>query len=243
MTRATAERILPLLDLTDLADTCTATRIDALCRDARAGGVAALCVWPQFVSQAARALAGCPVRVATVINFPAGAEDVARAVDDTEAALRDGAHEIDLVLPYRALLRGDPDTARGLVEAVREVCPGTTRTCLKVILETGALAAPETIAAASRLALAAGADFIKTSTGKTPVSATPGAVQTMLGVVRAVGRGGVKISGGLRTLADAAAYLALADRAMGPDWASPATFRIGASGLFAALMAAREAGA
>ncbi len=231
-----ARRALALLDLTDLGDTCTTTQIDALCRDARAGGVAAICVWPQFVHQAARVLTGGTVRIATVINFPAGAEDVDRAVDDTAEALRDGAHEIDLVLPYKAFLRGDAETARILVEAVREVCP---KACLKVILETGELHAHEAIAAASRLALAAGADFIKTSTGKSMVSATPAAAETMLAAIREAGRGGLKVSGGLRSLADADDYLSLADRIMGPGWVSPATFRLGASSLFGVLMAAR----
>ena len=234
-----ARRALALLDLTDLTDTCTATQIDALCRNARSGEVAAVCVWPQFVPQAARALAGGPVRIATVINFPAGGEDVDRAVDDTAETLRDGAHEIDLVLPYRAFLRGDADRARDMIEAVRATGTGA---CLKVILETGELRAQAAIAAASRLALAAGADFIKTSTGKSPVSATPEAAEAMLAAIREAGRGGLKISGGLRTIADAAAYLALADRIMGPDWARPDTFRLGASSLYAALIAARDAG-
>lgn len=236
--RALAERTLPLLDLTELGDACTATRIDALCRDARMGGVAAVCIWPQFVHQAARALLGTSVRIATVINFPAGGEDVERAVTDTREALRDGANEIDLVLPYRAFLRGDAAAAAGMVEAVREACPTA---CLKVILETGALGTADAIAAAGRLALDAGADFLKTSTGKSPVLATVEAADALLGVIRAAGRGGLKVSGGLRTLADAAAYLAAADRVMGPGWTASATFRIGASSLFGALTAARDA--
>ncbi|KAB1073620.1 deoxyribose-phosphate aldolase [Methylobacterium planeticum] len=235
---AVARRALPLLDLTDLGDTCTPSRVDALCREARASGVAAICVWPQFVSQGARALAGSGVRVATVINFPGGGEDVERAVEDTEEAIADGADEIDLVLPYRAFQRGDREAARAMVEAVRDVC---RKPCLKVILETGTLADPATIAAASRLALEAGADFIKTSTGKSPVSATPEAAEAMLGVIRGLPEGrraGLKVSGGLRRVADAAAYLALADRAMGPDWAGPATLRLGASSLLGELRAA-----
>lgn len=235
---AVARRALPLLDLTDLGDTCTGTNIDALCRDARLGGVAAICVWPHFVSQGARALAGSGIRVATVINFPHGDDDSGRAADDAAEALRDGAREIDLVLPYRALRAGDAAGARDVVEAVRDTCRDAI---LKVILETGELGDPETIRAASRLALSAGADFLKTSTGKSPVSATPDAAMAMLDEIRAHGRpAGLKVSGGLRAVADAATYLAVADRIMGPDWASPATFRIGASGLFGALMRARE---
>ncbi len=237
--KVVAERALPLLDLTDLGDACTETAIDGLCRDARAGGVAAICVWPRFVAQGARALAGTGIRIATVINFPEGGEDSARAAEDATEACRDGAGEIDLVLPYRAFLRGEEGIARDVVEAVREACPDAL---LKVILETGELRAPESIRAAADLALAAGADFLKTSTGKSPVSATPEAARILLDAVRASGRpAGVKISGGLRTVADAGAYLALADRAMGHAWARPATFRLGASSLFGALMQAREA--
>ncbi len=97
--RAVAERALALLDLTDLSDTCTQTKVDALCRDARAGHVAAICVWPSFVAQGARALAASGIRIATVINFPEGGEDAARAADDAAEAFRDGAGEIDLVCP------------------------------------------------------------------------------------------------------------------------------------------------
>jgi deoxyribose-phosphate aldolase len=235
---AVARRALPLLDLTDLTETCTEPKIDALCRDALSGGVAAICVWPHFVAQGARALKGSGIRVATVINFPAGGEDCARATDDTAEALRDGADEIDLVLPYRAFLHGDAETARDMVEAVRDTCGAAI---LKVILETGELADPDVIRRAGRLALEAGADFLKTSTGKSPVSATPEAAESMLIEIQASARpAGLKISGGLRSVADAATYLALADRIMGPDWVGPKTFRLGASSLFGALMQARE---
>jgi deoxyribose-phosphate aldolase len=235
---AVARRALPLLDLTDLGETCTETKIDALCRDAKRGAVAAICVWPRFVEQGARALAGTGIWVATVINFPAGGEDCARATDDTAEALRDGADEIDLVLPYRALLRGDGALARDMVEAVRDTCGAAT---LKVILETGELADPARIREASRLALEAGADFLKTSTGKSPVSATPEAAEAMLAEIRASARAaGLKVSGGLRSVADAATYLDLADRIMGPGWVTPRTFRLGASSLFETLIQARE---
>lgn len=237
--RAVAARALALLDLTDLSDTCTEPKVSALCRDAKVGCVAAICVWPSFVPQAAEALVGTGIRIATVINFPAGGEDATRAADDAAEACRDGAVEIDLVLPYRAFLRGDEATARDVVEAVRETCPDTL---LKVILETGELREAGAIRGAADLALAAGADFLKTSTGKSPVSATPEAARILLDAVSASGRpAGVKISGGLRTVEDAAIYLALADRAMGPAWARPATFRLGASSLFGVLMQAREA--
>lgn len=237
---AVARRAIPLLDLTDLTEDATAPATDALCARARhpAGPVAAICVWPRHVARAARALSGTPVRIATVANFPAGGEDVEAAVAAARASVADGAHEVDVVLPYRALARGDEAAARGLLDAVRAATQGRL---LKVILETGELAEPDLVRGASRLALAAGADFLKTSTGKTGVSATLEAATIMLETIRDAGPGrvvGLKPSGGIRTVADAAGYLALADRVMGPGWVSPKTFRIGASGLLDALDAA-----
>lgn len=240
--QALARRALKLLDLTDLAETCTDQAVDALCAKALdpRGPVAAVCLWPQFVSRARERLKGSAVGIATVINFPAGREDVERAIEDAEEALRDGATEVDLVMPYGAVLRGEPGPAREMIEGVRDVVDQGR--ILKVILETGALGSDNAIASASRIAIEAGADFLKTSTGKTPVSAMPKAVEAMLRAIAASGRPvGIKPSGGLRTLADAEPYLALADRIMGPDWATPKSFRFGASaGLFDALIAALE---
>jgi deoxyribose-phosphate aldolase len=127
-----------------------------------------------------------------------------------------------------------------MVAAVRDIVDGGRR--LKVILETGELRDEASIAGASRLAIEAGADFLKTSTGKSPVSATPEAAEAMLGVIKQAGRAvGLKASGGIRTLDEARLYLEIADRIMGPGWAKPATFRIGASGLYDELVAARGA--
>lgn len=237
----TAQRALRCLDLTDLTDTCTDQAIDALCTKAvdPRGPVAAVCVWPQFVKRAQDNLKGSSVRIATVVNFPSGGEDVGRVTDDVQEALSDGANEIDLVLPYEALRRGDLAIASEMVEAVREMTDQGR--LLKVILETGELKDPALIETASRLAIEEGADFIKTSTGKTPVSATPEAAEIMLNAIKASGRPvGLKPSGGIRTLADAKAYLDLADRIMGPGWATPQTFRIGASSVYDALIAAIE---
>jgi deoxyribose-phosphate aldolase len=174
-----------------------------------------------------------------VVNFPAGGEDVSRVTDDTQEALSDGANEIDLVLPYEALRRGDLAVATEMVEAVRDLVDQGR--LLKVILETGELTDPQLIETASRIAIDAGADFIKTSTGKTPVSATPEAAEIMLNAIKASGRPvGIKPSGGIRTVADAKIYLDLADRIMGSGWATPRTFRIGASSVYEALIAAIE---
>jgi deoxyribose-phosphate aldolase len=234
-----ARRALALLDLTELGDGCREDHVEALIAKALspAGKPAAICIWPQFVSLAAKRLKDKGVSVATVINFPKGGDDIERAIEDTEEALDDGADEIDLVFPYRAFLGGDDVTARAMVGEVKDVIGDDA--LLKVILETGELKAVDAIHRAATIAAEAGADFIKTSTGKTPVSATPEAVAIMLDVIRAHGGAvGLKPSGGIRTLDDAGRYLAQVDAAMGPGWATPATFRFGASGLHAALLAA-----
>jgi deoxyribose-phosphate aldolase len=240
--RDLALRALKLLDLTDLSDGCREDHVEALIQKALTphGPVAAVCVWPQFVSLARARLKGKGVKVATVINFPAGGDDVERAIEDTEEALDDGADEIDLVLPYRALIAGDAITPRSMVGEVLDLVEDEGRK-LKVILETGMLPDTAMVRRAADLAIDCGAHFIKTSTGKTPVSATPAAVGAMLEAIRAADRPvGLKPSGGIRTLSDAGLYLGLADAAMGPDWAAPATFRFGASGLYDALLAAIE---
>ena len=242
-TIATARRALACLDLTDLGDASSQDDVTRLIGRGTTpfGTVGAICIWPQFVSPAAQRLRGSKIRLATVINFPDGGEDIERAVADAREALRDGADEIDLVFPWRAYLRGDVKLARDMIAAVAAFIAKDR--LLKVILETGSLGAQDVIAAASRLAIDAGAQFIKTSTGKTAVSATPEAAHAMLLAIRASGRPvGFKASGGIRTLADAQIYLDLADEIMGPDWAQPATFRFGASGLLDALLGVLKSG-
>ena len=240
--RAVARRALPLLDLTDLGDAATEADALDLCRRAVTphGAVAAVCLWPRFVATAKTALAGTGVRVATVVNFPDGGEDTRAVEAETDRALADGADEIDLVMPWRAFLAGRPGFAETQIVRVKRRCG---RAALKVILETGEIGDPARIRAAADLALGAGADFVKTSTGKVKVNATIEAAEQLIEAIRACGRpAGFKAAGGIRTVADAAAYLALADRLMGPDWASPATFRFGASGLLDALLQALDGG-
>ncbi len=233
---ATARRALSLLDLTDLSDNADEAGLAALCARAvgAPGPVAAICIWPRFVAQARTMLGRAPVRIATVVNFPQGEATGAEVLAETQGAVAAGADEIDLVLPWRAFLAGDAAGAEAMVRAVREACGGQT---LKVILETGEYPDLDRVRAASELAIAAGADFIKTSTGKTAHSASLPAARTMLEVIAANGRPvGLKPSGGIRTLADAADYLELADAIMGPGWATAETFRFGASGLHQVLV-------
>ncbi|HVB84281.1 MAG TPA: deoxyribose-phosphate aldolase [Rhodanobacteraceae bacterium] len=236
---ALALRMLPLLDLTSLGEDDSPARIEALCAAARTpwGLPAAVCVYPEHIVTVRRALAA--VRVATVVNFPDGGENPDRTVRETRRAIAAGADEIDLVFPFRALRRGDLHTGAELVRACRVACgPAVT---LKLIVESGELTRPELIRQACEIGLGAGVDFLKTSTGKVPVNATPAAAVVMLdAIARAGGRCGFKVAGGVRTLTDAALYLGLAESALGASWISPEHFRIGASALFGELRAALE---
>jgi deoxyribose-phosphate aldolase len=237
-TQSSAQRVLSLIDLTNLNDDCTEEDVVELCSRAQGefGNTAAVCVWPRFVDLCASILRGTSIKVATVVNFPHGGTDVANVVATTIAVLDAGADEIDLVLPYQSMITGDEAQVLSILQAVREVVHAPAH--LKVILETGELSDQGIIRRASELAIKAGADFIKTSTGKTKVSATPEAVTTMLQVIRESERPvGLKPSGGIRTVADAQQYLDLTDAIMGPTWATPQTFRFGASGLLDAVEA------
>ena len=172
-------------------------------------------------------------------KFPHGRPDIAIAVRETAFVIAEGADEVDVVLPYAAWLSGHRQHARRLVAACKEAV-GKKR--LKVILETGRLVTPAAIRGAADDAIEAGADFIKTSTGKTSVSATLEAAHIMLEAIRASGKPvGLKPSGGIRTPGQAAAYLRLADHVMGEGWAKAETFRFGASGLLGALGAVLDA--
>ncbi|MFC3682160.1 deoxyribose-phosphate aldolase [Hydrogenophaga luteola] len=227
-----ARQALACLDLTSLVDghdrSGGEADIERLCAraDGRCGRTAAVCVWPRLAGLA-RSLLPPDIRVAAVANFPDGGSDSARAVRDAAAIADAGAQEVDVVMPYRDLA-----AAPALLAAVRRACEGLT---LKVILETGELADASLITQAAQIALDAGADFLKTSTGKRPVSATPAAARLLLQAIadrpahRA--RVGFKPAGGIRTVADAAVYMALTADVLGPEAVTPARFRIGASGL------------
>lgn len=230
-----AQLALRLMDLTSLNLSDTPQQITDLCASAVTdfGTPAALCVYPELVTWAkveCQRLGVQQIRIATVTNFPMGSIDITRAVAETERAIGAGADEIDVVFPYSALLAGDEACGRELVRACKSVCGEHTR--LKVILETGELASAALIRTASDIAIEAGADFIKTSTGKVAINATPEAAKIMLEAIRDSGKPcGFKAAGGVRTVADAAVYLELAEQIMGPEFLSPETFRFGASGL------------
>lgn len=240
---AAAQRALQLMDLTTLNDDDTDEKVIALCHQAKspAGNTAAICIYPRFIPIARKTLReqGTPeVRIATVTNFPHGNPDIEIALAETRAAIAYGADEVDVVFPYRALMAGDRDTGFALVKACKEAC-AAAGVLLKVIIETGELKDEALIRTASEIAIDAGADFIKTSTGKVPVNATPEVAAIMLQVIRDKGvqqQVGFKPAGGVRTAEDAALYLKLADDTLGEGWADARHFRFGASSLLANLL-------
>jgi deoxyribose-phosphate aldolase len=182
------------------------------------------------------------VRVATVVNFPRGDAGPDDVVAEVAEALALGADEIDVVYPWRALQAGDAHAGEHLLARVRAACDaglrGAGQVPLKVILETGELQDAALITTASRTALAAGADFLKTSTGKTAHHASPEAVAVMLAAIDADGRrAGLKVSGGVGRIEDVQTYLALAAATYGAPALGPKTLRFGASSLLPALVA------
>jgi deoxyribose-phosphate aldolase len=226
-------RALAVVDLTRLERPDEAEALDALAAKAvtDAGRVAAICVYPEWIER----VLGPGVPVAAVVNFPAGEDDPDLAAREAGQAVEAGAAEVDVVVPWRAFLAGDGAAIGRTVGATRSAIGDDVG--LKAILETGSLGGADAIRAAAGQALAAGADFLKTSTGKVGEGASLEATRVLLEVVRDAGHGAVKASGGIRTAEQAAAYLALADEVMGPGWATPERFRIGASSLVDDLLA------
>jgi deoxyribose-phosphate aldolase len=229
---ANARVTLACLDLTSLNDDDDARAIDVLCRRAVTpwGRAAAVCVWPSFAAQA-RALLPREVAVAAVANFPDGALDPDRALADTQTIVDGGGDEVDLVLPWRAMQDGQHAEAARLVAQVRQACIGKR---LKLIIESGELRSAHAIAQACAIGLDNGADFLKTSTGKSAHGASLPAARQMMAAIAVHRRGaavGFKAAGGIRTVADAAGYIMLARQILGPGAAKPTRLRFGASGL------------
>ncbi len=239
--KAAALRALKLMDLTTLNDDDTDQKVIDLCRSANSpvGTTAAICIYPRFIPIAKKTLReqGTPeVKIATVTNFPHGNDDIDIAVAETKAAVAYGADEVDVVFPYRALIAGNETVGFELVKQCKAACGEIT---LKVIIETGELKEEALIRKASEISINAGADFIKTSTGKVPVNATPEYAEIMLTVIKEMdvaARVGFKPAGGVRTAEDAAQYLAMADRILGDSWADASHYRFGASSLLANLL-------
>jgi deoxyribose-phosphate aldolase len=236
-----------MIDLTTLEGKDTEGKVRSMCAkgihpdpsDPAIPSVAAICIYPTFIGVARDALRGTSVKVASVATaFPAGQTFSDIKISETRAAAQAGADEIDMVIDRGAFLQGDYRAVFDEIVAIKEACGDAH---LKVILETGELETYDNVRRASILAMTAGADFIKTSTGKVTPAATLPVTLVMLEAIRdfhqRTGRAvGMKPAGGIRTAKDAIAYLVVLYETMGPRWMTPDLFRFGASSLLNDLL-------
>ncbi len=240
-----ARAAIAVLDLTSLRAEDTPATVAALCRRAvepwpGSPSAAAVCILPRLVAAARRELSGTRVCIASVAgDFPSGRAPLAEKIEEVRRAVGDGADEIDAPIDRRAFARGDDRRVAEEIAAIREACPAST---LKVILETGELGSEQNIRRAAGIALEAGADFVKSSTGTIPAGATLDSIRVLLEAardaeIRLGRRVGVKASGGIRRREEAFAYIDLARRIRGPEGSHPGRFRIGASSLLDDLVA------
>ncbi|RJL33584.1 deoxyribose-phosphate aldolase [Bailinhaonella thermotolerans] len=242
---------ISMVDLTTLEGADTPGKVRAMCAkavrpdpaDPSVPKVAAVCVYPDLVAQAVRALKGTGVRVASVATaFPSGRSSLDVKVQDTKLAVEAGADEIDMVIDRGAFLSGRYMRVFEEIARIKAACGDAH---LKVILETGELVTYDNVRRASWLAMMAGADFIKTSTGKISPAATLPVTMIMLEAVRdfraATGEMvGVKPAGGIRTTKDAIKHLVLVNEVAGDDWLTPEWYRLGASSLLNDLLMQRQ---
>src|SRR5919112_442981 len=244
------ELAVRMMDLTTLEGADTPGKVAALCSkavrpdpvDPSVPSVAAVCVYPNLVATAKLRLEGSGVKVASVATyFPSGQAPLEVKVTEVREVVALGADEVDMVIDRGAFLSGRYAKVYDEIVKVKEACGAAH---LKVILETGELGTYDNVRRASLLAMAAGADFIKTSTGKVPVAATLPVTLVMLEAVRdfraQTGRQvGVKPAGGIRTTKDAIRYLVMINETAGDDWLHPDWFRFGASSLLNDLLMQR----
>ena len=236
-----------MVDLTTLEGKDTEGKVRALCAkgmrpdpsDPTVPSVAAICIYPALIPVAKRALAGSGVKVASVATgFPSGQTYIDVKLLETRQAVAAGADEIDMVIDRGAFLQGDYRQVFDEIIAIKEAC-GPAH--LKVILETGELETYDNVRRASILAMAAGADFIKTSTGKVQPAATLPVTLVMMEAVRDFQRRtgqmvGIKPAGGIKTAKEAIQYLVVLYETLGPRWMTPDYFRFGASTLLNDLL-------
>ena len=245
---------ISMVDLTTLEGADTPGKVRSLCAkaarpdpsDASVPSVAAVCVYPDLVETAAHALRGSSVGVASVATaFPSGRASLETKLHDVHDAIAAGATEIDMVIDRGAFLAGRYLKVFDEIAATKQACGTGSGVHLKVILETGELVTLDSVRRASWLALLAGGDFIKTSTGKVVPAATPPAALVMLEAVRdyhaMTGElRGVKLAGGIRASKEAVRYLVMVNEVAGEQWLNPSLFRFGASSLLNDLLQQRH---
>ena len=243
--------LLSSIDLTTLACTDSESSVSAMARRAAEfcidypalPSVASICVYPPFVETVGLAVDGTPLKITAVAGgFPSSQTFLEVKMLEVAMAIENGADEVDVVLSVGKMLTGAYDEAANEIEVLRAEAEDAT---LKVILETGALCSADLIYKASLLSMAAGADFIKTSTGKIDVSATPEAVVVMCKAIKAYHalssrRVGIKIAGGVRTAEQAALYYTIVEQILGEEWLTTDLFRIGASSAANNILSAIE---
>lgn len=236
--------IIQSIDLTSLEGNDTEEKIKAVCskatcKDRKIPHVAAVCIYPVFVSLAKKQLKNTDIKTASVAGgFPSGQTTLKIKLDEVKYALEEGADEIDMVISRGSLLEGNYNKVFDEIAAIKALCK---HAILKVILETGELGTLENIKRASDIALYAGADFIKTSTGKISINAAPEAVCIMLNCIkefknRTGKEAGIKPSGGISDFNTAVKYIRLTENILGKEWLNPAKFRFGASRLYDSVL-------
>ncbi len=236
-----AKLLISSLDLTSLNNSDTEEKIKDLCTKASTpyGKVPAVCIYSQFIPFA-KSILPSDIKIATVINFPEGQADLNLLEKELNTAINLGADELDVVLPYKTLLSENIDFCTKYLQISRTISAKKT---LKIIIESSELKTIEKIKQASNLCISANVDFIKTSTGKTEISATPEAANIILETIKQSGKNiGFKASGGIKTLTDAKKYLSLTQSIMGVNWINSSHFRIGASSVLTNLIETIEQG-
>lgn len=224
-----AETLLPLIDLTSLSENDDAMTIQSLCEKAKRYHVAAVCIYPAFITLAKSLLANTAIKIATVANFPQGTGELNSVIEEIELAIERGADEIDVVMPFSRYQQGLRATVLDFIKGCKQACGH--KTLLKVIIETETWQDPNKLANACDDIISAGADFLKTSTGKLPIGASLDSSRILLEAIARHGQQsiGFKAAGGIRSIAQAEQFIALAQSYHLPI--TPERFRIGASRL------------
>ena len=232
-----AKDIIPLLDYTRLKQPDSDAAVAEFCQQAKTplGDVAAVCVYPEYLSILREQLAGTEIGKAVVINFPSGGLSNSEPMRAAEQAIEAGATELDWVMPYRDFLAGKYKAVEQHLQAARDLS-GDVK--LKIILESGAFSDQKKLLDAALICIDCGTDFIKTSTGKIDIGATPEAIDTFINAIqqRPISAVGIKVSGGVATTEDAQRYIQQIIQALGENWLDPTKIRIGASRLLNDLL-------
>jgi deoxyribose-phosphate aldolase len=238
-----------LIDLTTLEGSDTKLKVQAMCETAKTPisdeknfpHCAAVCIYPILIRYAKKGVKGSKVKIASVATaFPSGQFPLKLKLADVKYCIEEGAKEIDMVISRGEFLSGNYELVFDEIQKVKNICK-KKKVHLKVILETGELKTPDNIRKASFLAMLAGADFIKTSTGKIPVAATLTSVLIMSEAIKEFYektgiKVGIKAAGGIRTTEEVFSYIALVKDVLGEEWLTPELFRIGASSLLNDLL-------